>query len=56
MGQKGSHPDQQQINEYYQKRHSFMENPEERKARAQRDPGYKSKHKKSKSKDLTANK
>jgi hypothetical protein len=55
MGQKGSHADPQQINEYYNRRHSFLEKPEERKARLQRETQAQKRHKKTKSKDLTLN-
>jgi hypothetical protein len=54
MGQKGSHSSQEQINEYYERRHSFHEKPEERKVNLDKGPGSNTKHKKSKSKDLTA--
>lgn len=54
MGQKESHPTQEQINEYYDRRHSFYENPEERKAQLGKLPGGHAKHKRSKSKEIAA--
>jgi hypothetical protein len=54
MGQKGSHPSQEQINEYYERRNSFHEKPEERKASLNKGSGSNTKHKRAKSKDLTA--
>lgn len=54
MGQKESHPTQEQINEYYDRRHSFYENPEESKAKLDKGTGGHTKHKRSKSKEIAA--
>jgi hypothetical protein len=54
MGQKESHANKEQISEYYQRRHSFMDNMEERKAKFDSQNHSNSRHKKAKSKDLTA--
>lgn len=53
MGQKGSQPDPAQLQEYYHRRHSFVDNPEERKTKGRESHGQ-SRHKKAKSKDLSA--
>ena len=53
MGQKESKATQEQIDEYYERRHSMVERPEERKARLQKEQYSAKKYKKIKNKDLT---
>lgn len=56
MGQKGSNASQEQINEYYQRRHSFAEKPNDLNSNYTSKSSKKSSHKRSISKDLNSNK
>lgn len=51
MGQKGSHPSQEEINEYYQRRHSFYNDPDERRERPHKHSHSSAKGKRAKSRE-----
>jgi phosphoenolpyruvate-protein kinase (PTS system EI component) len=54
MGQKGSNASQQQIEEYYERRHSFVEKPKDQKSNSANKANSKHGHRRAISKDLGA--